>query len=89
MSEIGSIVCAHCPGRFLLLQILQHDIGPSSAEHIKHLATIDALVKDHHQSPVVAAHQPSEAHCAPLPRAPHRPVTNIPQAAPEPPDSVR
>jgi hypothetical protein len=38
-------------------QVLQHDIRPSSPEHIERLATIDALVRDHHQSPspVIAA----------------------------------
>ena len=65
-AEISSIIGCHRPGRLLMLQILQHDIRPSSAQHIQHLATIDVLVRDHDQSLVIAAHQPGEGtvrHC--------------------------
>ena len=40
-AEFGSTDSGHRPGRLLMLQILHRDIGPSSAEHIEHIATIE------------------------------------------------
>jgi hypothetical protein len=81
---MGSIVGGHRPGGFLMLQILRHDIGPSLAEDIEHLATIDALVRDNDQSLVIAAHQSGEGHRAPSFPASRCSVADIPQAAPQP-----
>ena len=49
-SEIGSIFGCHRHGGFLLLQALQHDIRPSSAQHSLDLALIHALMRDHHHA---------------------------------------
>jgi hypothetical protein len=88
-AEVGSIVGRHRHGWFLLLQILQHDIGPTPAQHVKNIAAIDALVGDQHESPVIAAHQSRKIHRAPSSPASSRTVTDIPQAATEPFSRVR
>jgi hypothetical protein len=53
------------------------DHGPSTVQHILHLAAIDRLVNDQNQSPAIAADHPSEAQAAPRPAMPSASIAHI------------
>src|ERR1700693_4694305 len=76
------------PHRFLMLPVLQHDLGPPSAQQFQHVMAIDALMGDEHQSPMIAPDQSGEANRAPSPKSPCRPVSDIAETAPQPSHSV-
>ena len=59
-SEIGSVASRHRHGGLLGLQVLHHDIRPSWAQRINHFATVDAIMRNHHQSRVIAAGHPGK-----------------------------
>ena len=81
-SEIGSVVSRHRHGGLLGLQVLHHDIRPSWAQNIQHLGPVDAIVRNHHQSRVIAAGHPCETRPAAIssyvaPSGPEHPVGHV------------
>jgi hypothetical protein len=87
-AKISSIAGQHCHGGLLLLQLLQCDIRPSTAQHVLRLPAIDSLMRDHHQCRVITASHASAAHVAPSIPAPCHTISHITQSASEPPYSV-
>jgi hypothetical protein len=82
-SEISSIAGLHRHGWLFLLQGLHHDIRPSTAQHIQHLAPIHAIMRDHHQRDAVAACHASKADAMPSPALPSATISDITQSASE------
>jgi hypothetical protein len=84
LSQVGSITGQHRHDRFLILQILDHDIRPTSAQNIEHLASIYTRVRHQDRRRGVTSYKPSEAHVAPLPLATRHPIPDIAQCTAEP-----
>ena len=74
-TEIGRFVGRHLPHRLFVLQILEHSIRPSRSQHIQQLAAIGTLMRDQHESPMVAADYSGEADRTPSSKASRRAVT--------------
>ena len=70
--------------RRLLFQTLDHDIGPSSAQHIQHLAAIHTIVRYQDQGPAITAGHAREPELTPSPSAPRHSVPDIAQPASHP-----
>jgi hypothetical protein len=87
-SEIDGVTGQHCYGWLLLLQLLHHDIRPSTAQHSLDLVPIHAIVGDHHQRRVITAGHASEAHVAPSIPAPRHTISDITQCPSQPSYSV-
>jgi len=86
--KIGGIVGSHRHRWCLLLQALDDDLEPSSAQDIQHVLPIHAVVRDQHQCRAVATGHASEAHVTPSRPVPGGPVPDIAQTAPQPPDAI-
>jgi hypothetical protein len=87
-SEIGGVTGHYRHSRFLLLQAVNHDFRPSTAQHIEYIALINAIVRHHYQRGAVTAKHPSEADIGPGSPVPRRPITHIAQPTPQPSYSV-
>ena len=88
-AKISSIFGCHRPGRNLLLQTLDHDFRPASAQHSLNLALIHAIMRDQHQRGAIATGHASAADFAPSIPAPCRPIAHIAQCTSQPSHSVR
>src|SRR5271166_5260851 len=88
-AKISSIFGGHLPHRLLALEILEHNVGPSSPQDILQFPLIDAIVRNHNQSPTATLSQTGEAHIAPRSPPLCSTVSDISQPAPQPPYAIR
>ena len=86
--EINGVVGRHCDRGCFGLRILHHDMRPSWAQHVQHLATVYAIVDHQYQRPAIASDHPCESNGAPSPPVSCRSVANVPEATAEPTNNI-
>jgi hypothetical protein len=87
-TKIGGVAGHHRHGWLLLLKLLQCDIRPSTAQHIHHLALINAIVRHKYQRHVVAARYAGAAHVAPGSSVPRHLVSHITHPTAQSPHTI-